>query len=276
MNHLVSALPLVSKRLLPYLESLMHQPRKRFGQNFLQDESIIRQIIGALHLQPTDHCLEIGPGLGALTRPLLANLNQLHAVEIDRDLQHYLIHELPNAKKLTLIAADALTIDYTALGPALRIIGNLPYNISTPLLIRLLEHIVAIKDIHVMLQKEVAERLAAAPGSKTYGRLSVMMQYYCHVDYLFTVPGTAFHPIPKVESAVVRMTPHQQNRPDIPFHHFETIVAEAFAMRRKTLHNNLKHRFTPADFTALDIDPRQRAEQLPVSAYVTMAAYSKK
>ena len=251
---------------------MLHRPRKRFGQNFLQDERVIDSILRAFHPQLIDHVVEIGPGLGALTRPLLEVLPSLTAIEIDTDLQAYL-QDMPEAKgRLTLINADALTVDFSQLGERLRIIGNLPYNISTPLLLHLLHYVHHIDDMHFMLQKEVGERIAAGPGSKTYGRLSVIVQYFCEVEPLFTVPAHAFHPAPKVESVILRIQPHRVSPyPTVAFATLERLVACAFSMRRKTLANNLKPLLSAAELVALGIDPTLRPEQISVSNFVRIA-----
>lgn len=251
-----------------------HRPRKRFGQNFLQNEEVVENILRAVHPRPKDNMLEIGPGLGALTRPLLKRLNQLIAIEIDRDL-HAQLAALPEGQnKLTLIAADALAFDYRQFGNHLRIIGNLPYNISTPLILHLLKYHTSIDDMHFMLQKEVVDRLAAKPGTKAYGRLTVMVQYHCQVDYLFSVPSEAFHPKPKVESAVVRLVPFKESPfEEVAFERLETLVAKAFAMRRKTLANNLKGVISAEDLSKLGIDPGHRPEQISIKNYVQIAKF---
>ena len=253
---------------------MRHNPRKRFGQNFLQDQRVIEQIIQALHPQKSDNVVEIGPGLGALTLPLLRFLPHLQAVEIDHDVQAYW-QALPEAQgKLQLIPADALTVDYSQWGPQLRLIGNLPYNISTPLLIHFLKYASHIKDMHFMLQKEVVERLAAVPGTKDYGRLTVLLQYHAEVDYLFDVPPEAFTPAPKVDSAVVRIMPYQEPPyPKVPVAQLEAVVAKAFSMRRKTLKNNLKELVSAEELQGLGIDASQRAEQLTVEQYVQLTQY---
>lgn len=253
---------------------MVHRPRKRFGQNFLQNQPIINDILRAFNPQPADKVVEIGPGLGALTTPLLRILDSLIAIEIDTDLQEHL-RVMPQAPgKLQLINADALTVDYGQLGEHLRIIGNLPYNISTPLLLYVLHYAHCIDDMHFMLQKEVVERLAAQPGCKTYGRLSVIVQYQCEVEQLFIVPPTAFHPQPKVESAIVRLTPYQASPyPPVNFATLERLVASAFSMRRKTLANNLKTLLTAAELSALGINPCLRPEQISVTEYVQIAKF---
>lgn len=253
---------------------MTHRPRKRFGQNFLHDQAIINSILRCFNPHVSDNILEIGPGLGALTKPLLGIVNTLNAIEIDTDLHAHLI-TLPASKgKLKIINADALTVDYQQFGEELRIIGNLPYNISTPLLIKLLQLTPQIKDMHFMLQKEVVQRLAAPPGSKAYGRLSVMAQYYCDVTELLHVPPTAFHPEPKVDSAIVQLTPFKSPRyPEVAFSELEALVAKAFSMRRKTLANNLKPLLSAAELISLNIDPQWRPEQISVINYVNIAKF---
>ncbi|WP_133129873.1 16S rRNA (adenine(1518)-N(6)/adenine(1519)-N(6))-dimethyltransferase RsmA [Legionella yabuuchiae] len=253
---------------------MQHRPRKRFGQNFLQSPQIITAIIQAINPKPNDVMIEIGPGQGALTRPLLQRVNTLIAIEIDRDLHPYLKALPESSNKLTLIDADALSIDFKQFGSRLRIVGNLPYNISTPLIIHLMQDIKPIEDMHFMLQKEVVERLAAAPGGKDYGRLSVMVQYYCDVESMFEVPPEVFYPRPKVDSAVVRLTPYKHPPyPEIEFKTLEALVAQAFSMRRKTLANNLKPVIDRASLIALGIDPAQRPEQISVAEYVQIAKF---
>lgn len=253
---------------------MRHSPRKRFGQNFLQSRHVIDDILRAINPQPEDNLLEIGPGLGALTEPLLRRLKRLTAIEIDTDLQKYL-SELPIAQgKLNLIAADALTVDYGQFGAKLRVIGNLPYNISTPLLIHLLRFAPFIEDMHFMLQKEVVERMAAQPGTKDYGRLTVMLQYHCEVDYLFDVPPEAFDPRPKVDSAVVRLRPYEKSPFDkVAVEQLQQLVASAFAMRRKTLNNNLKGIISAEQLLDLGIDGSRRPEQISVAEYVQLAKF---
>lgn len=253
---------------------MRHSPRKRFGQNFLQNQHVIDDILRAINPQSEDNLLEIGPGLGALTQPLLRKVNQLTAVEIDTDLQKYL-SELPIAQgKLHLIGADALTIDYSQFGPDLRVVGNLPYNISTPLLIHLLKFNSYIEDMYFMLQKEVVDRMAAGPGSKAYGRLSVMLQYHCDVEHLFDVPPEAFDPQPKVDSAIVRLIPYRTSPYEpVDREQLERLVATAFAMRRKTLTNNLKGVISLAQLNDLGIEGGKRPEQISVAEYVQLAKF---
>lgn len=253
---------------------MRHIPRKRFGQNFLQNQQVIQNILAAINPQPADNILEIGPGLGAITQPLLRQVNQLKAVEIDRDLQAYL-QELPIAQgKLQLIAADALTVDYSQFGDNLRIIGNLPYNISTPLLIHLLQYTSHIQDMYFMLQKEVVDRMASGPGSRDYGRLSVMLQYHCEVEHLFDVPPEAFDPQPKVDSAIVRLIPYQDSPyPAVAVDKLGELVATSFGMRRKTLINNLKGTISAAELNELGIDGTKRPEQISIAEYVQLAKF---
>ncbi|MCC5791245.1 MAG: 16S rRNA (adenine(1518)-N(6)/adenine(1519)-N(6))-dimethyltransferase RsmA [Legionellaceae bacterium] len=251
---------------------MKHRARKRFGQNFLHDPAIIARIVHAIAPKADDCIVEIGPGMGAISLPLAASVKTLHAIEIDRDLQAYLQTMPALQGKLDLLAQDALTVDYRQWGTALRVVGNLPYNISTPLLLHLLQYIDHIQDMHFMLQKEVVERMAAEPGTKTYGRLSVICQYYCHVEHLFTVPAHCFTPAPKVESAIVRLSPHTTAiYPPIARPALEAITARGFSMRRKTLANNLKGYLSAEQLRTLQIDPTQRPEQVAVADWVRLA-----
>jgi len=253
-----------------------HVPRKRFGQHFLHDPGILARIVAAIAPKPADRIVEIGPGEGALTLPLLRAARQLTAIELDRDLIEPLRAKARDIGDIDVINADVLTVDFTALahGGMLRLVGNLPYNISTPILFHCLEHAAAIADMHFMLQKEVVDRMAAAPGSKTYGRLSVMLQLRCTVEPLLKVPPGAFRPPPKVDSAVVRLAPLPAAQlPDADFALIEKLVRAAFGQRRKTLTNALREFATTAQLDAAGVDPRQRAEQLAPSAYVALAKY---
>ncbi|MGQ0751065.1 MAG: 16S rRNA (adenine(1518)-N(6)/adenine(1519)-N(6))-dimethyltransferase RsmA [Betaproteobacteria bacterium] len=251
---------------------MQHRPRKRFGQHFLVDEQIIAEIIAAIRPRTHDRMLEIGPGLGALTRPLLAAVDHLHVVEIDRDLVAHLKRTFP-AERLTVHEADALQFDVAALGPGLRVVGNLPYYISTPLLFHLADQASGLHDMHAMLQKEVVTRIVATPGTRDYGRLTVMLQYRFAVDQLLDVPADAFRPPPKVASAIVRLTPRRASTPPCDERLLARLVASAFTQRRKTLRNALADYFDAGDFTALGIDPGARAEQLPVEDFVRAARY---
>lgn len=249
-----------------------HQARKRFGQNFLCDNNIIDNIVKAIAPKPGDNLVEIGPGLGALTGPVLQKVGQMHAVELDRDLIPHLSQQFGD--NLTIHAADALKFEFGQLAQnqKLRVIGNLPYNISTPLLFHLIQSASFIQDMHFMLQKEVVERIIAEPDTDHYGRLSVMLQYYCEAQGLFLVPPTAFNPRPKVDSMIVRLIPYTH----LPLvakdvHKLEAVVKQAFSQRRKTLSNTLKPMFNREQLLALGIDPQARAETLSVSDYVNLA-----
>jgi 16S rRNA (adenine1518-N6/adenine1519-N6)-dimethyltransferase len=248
-----------------------HFPRKRFGQHFLIDESVIAAIVSAIAPRAADPMVEIGPGLEALTRPLTRAVDHLHVIEIDRDIAARLRESLPG-DRVTVHEGDALDFDFDRLGPGLRVVGNLPYNISTPLLFHLQGYASSIRDIHVMLQKEVVERMAAAPSSSHYGRLSVMLQYRFEIERVLDVAAAAFRPPPKVESAVVRMIPHAQ----LPHQALDEgwlakIVAAAFAQRRKTLRNALGGYFTGAELERLGVDAGLRAQDLGVGDFVRLA-----
>ena len=250
-----------------------HNPRKRFGQNFLVDQQIIAQIIHEIYPQKGERIIEIGPGLGALTRPLLQVLDHLDVVEIDRDIVVKLEKEFPQ-EKLTIHATDALKFDFSVLGERLRIIGNLPYNISTPLLFHLSQFSEQILDMHFMLQKEVVERMVGMPSTSDYGRLSVMLQYRFDMEYVFSVPAESFRPIPKVESAIVRMIPRSKASRVVKDEAlFAQIVLAAFSQRRKTLRNTLHHFLKAEDFSALAIDPGLRAENLSVEKFIAIADF---
>jgi 16S rRNA (adenine1518-N6/adenine1519-N6)-dimethyltransferase len=244
-----------------------HTPRKRFGQNFLIDDGIIHAIVNAVHPQSGETVVEIGPGLGALTRPLLERLPHLHAVELDRDIVARLQRTWP-ADRLTVHSCDALKFDFGSLGTELRIIGNLPYNISTPLLFHLMEFAAQIRDMTFMLQKEVVERMVAEPSTNDYGRLTIMLQRRFHLEWLLDVPPTAFNPAPRVDSAVVRLIPRTAAE-IVPLDEalFARVVAAAFSQRRKTLKNTLGSLVKAGDFTALGIDAGLRAEALPLADY---------
>ncbi|HEX4480912.1 MAG TPA: 16S rRNA (adenine(1518)-N(6)/adenine(1519)-N(6))-dimethyltransferase RsmA [Rudaea sp.] len=256
-----------------------HVPRKRFGQHFLHDAGILKRIVECISPKPDERVVEIGPGEGALTLPLLRAAGKLTAIELDRDLIEPLRQKARGVGELEIISADVLTVDFSALsdGRPLRIVGNLPYNISTPILFHCLDYAAAISDMHFMLQKEVVDRMAAAPGSKVYGRLSVMLQFRCSVEPLLHVPPTAFRPPPKVDSAVVRLVPHATaTLPDIDAKLLGTVVRAAFGQRRKTLSNALRDVATSADIEAAGIDPRARAEQIPVEGFVNLVRHLQK
>lgn len=253
----------------------MHIPRKRFGQHFLSDQAIIQRIIASLHPKPQDHIIEIGPGQGALTLPLLKQTKILEVVELDRDLIPELERRTDHIGKLIIHSADALTFDFASLKTderKLRICGNLPYNISTPLIFHLLEFAPIVTDMLFMLQKEVALRLAAKPGTDDYGRLSVMAQYYCQADLLFDVPPEAFFPPPKVQSSIIRLLPFAE----LPFIAgnpalFADVVKHAFGQRRKTLRNSLKSMVDDDVWAKVQIEPSMRAENLSVQQFVAIA-----
>ncbi len=251
---------------------MKHIPRKRFGQNFLTDRGVIAAIVAAIAPREDDVMVEIGPGMGALTEPLLRVLKHLHVVEIDRDIVRTLQQRF-SREQLTIHAADALRFDFSAIGPRFRLVGNLPYNISTPLLFHLCGFAEHIVDLHCMLQKEVVERMVAAPSTPAYGRLSVMLQCRFEMEQLFTVPAAAFHPAPKVESAVVRMVPlGALPYPAADEGLFAELVAAGFSQRRKTLRNTLRGRLCAEDFARLEIDPRMRAENLSVADFARLTA----
>lgn len=279
-----------------------HVAKRRFGQNFLTDQAIINSLTEAINPQNNQIIVEIGPGLGALTKPLLAKISHLHVVEIDRDIVTWMQAEYAKPayanNTLTIHNVDALKFDFASLiansadtnqasNPVadnqatntlglqkLRVTGNLPYNISTPILFHLLDNVSHITDMHFMLQKEVVERMVAQPSTAAYGRLSVMLQYYLAMEYLITVPPEAFDPAPKVESAFVRCVPHAS----LPFVASDTalfakIVLAAFSQRRKTLRNTLKGLLDDAGFTALGINAQLRAENLSVAEFVAISNY---
>jgi 16S rRNA (adenine1518-N6/adenine1519-N6)-dimethyltransferase len=248
-----------------------HRARKRFGQNFLVCRGTIGHIIDAIAPRRADRLVEIGPGLGALTEPLLDELDHLHVVEIDRDLIARLRQRFP-AERLTVHEGDALEFDFGLLGTDLRVVGNLPYNISTPLLFHLAGYADAVRDMHFMLQKEVVDRMVALPGTADYGRLSVMLQYRFVMERLFVVPPGAFNPAPKVDSAIVRLLPKGRERllaKDAGL--FGKLVLAAFGQRRKMLRNNLRDLVDEAGMLAVGIAPSARAEELAVDDYVRLA-----
>ena len=248
-----------------------HVARKRFGQHFLVDRHYIDRIVSSLDAQPADRFVEIGPGLGALTRPLLDRVEHLHVIEIDRDLASKLVAEFP-PDRLTVHIADALAFDFGALGNRLRVIGNLPYYISSPLLFHLARFDTQLRDITVMLQKEVVDRMVALPATPDYGRLSITLQVRFRIERLFTVPPGAFRPPPKVESAVARLVPLGAARPRIDDEAlFARIVAAAFGQRRKTLRNALKTLASEGEFERAGIDPAARGETLAVADFVRLA-----
>jgi 16S rRNA (adenine1518-N6/adenine1519-N6)-dimethyltransferase len=255
----------------------VHKAKKKFGQNFLVDEQIIADIISAIRPLPDDIMVEIGPGLGALTRPLLKKINHLHVVEIDRDIIARLENDYPqdNPKsKLIIHAGDALEFDLTILSTPLRIVGNLPYNISSPLLFHFAAYAERITDMHFMLQNEVVERMVAEPSTPAYGRLSVMLQYRFVMEKLLDVPPDSFRPSPKVDSAIVRMIPLPASEILVVNEKlFAAVVRTAFSQRRKTLRNTLRSYLGEMDFEILGINPQLRAENLALRDFITVANY---
>ena len=248
-----------------------HVPRKRFGQHFLVDPGVIERIVSAIDPHRGEHIVEIGPGLGALTTPLLERVGHLHVVELDRDLSERLRERYP-VDRLTVHQADALRFDFATLPAPLRVVGNLPYNISTPLLFHVAAVAARCTDLHFMLQHEVVERMIAEPSGPEYGRLSVMLQYRFRLERLFSVPPGSFRPPPKVHSAVVRLVPRPLSELDaLNEAGFSKVVAQAFSMRRKTLRNNLSGLISASELDELGIDPGERAQTLSVAAFVTIA-----
>jgi 16S rRNA (adenine1518-N6/adenine1519-N6)-dimethyltransferase len=250
-----------------------YRTKKRFGQHFLHDHGVIHRLVHYIHPKQDQQIIEIGPGMGALTFPLLEKIGSMEVIEIDRDVISHLQHI--GGDKLTIHNVDALRFDLSQLltdKQQLRIVGNLPYNISTPLIFHLLEYAPHIDDMHFMLQKEVVDRITAEPNSKTYGRLSIMVQYHCDTEYLFYVGPEAFNPPPKVDSAVLRLKPWQQKpyqANDIKC--LSLVVTQAFSMRRKTLRNTLKKLLTTDQIESVDIDPSLRPENLSVKNYVDLS-----
>lgn len=259
---------------------LGHTARKRFGQNFLHDQNVIHNIVAAISPKNDQFLLEIGPGLGALTEPVAEQVDKLTVVELDRDLAERLRHHPFLHHKLTIIEQDALRFDFRryfnelnlADGQGVRIFGNLPYNISTPLMFHLFKFHDLVQDMHFMLQKEVVKRLCAAPNSKAYGRLTIMAQYYCQVMPVLEVPPSAFKPAPKVDSAVVRLVPYKTlPHPVKDIYWLNRVTTQAFNQRRKTLRNALSSLFSAEQLTALHIDLNARAENLALADYARLA-----
>ncbi|MDD2699907.1 MAG: 16S rRNA (adenine(1518)-N(6)/adenine(1519)-N(6))-dimethyltransferase RsmA [Sideroxydans sp.] len=251
----------------------MHKAKKQFGQNFLVDQNIIADIVRAIRPAADDNMVEIGPGLGALTRPLLQHLNKLHVVEIDRDIIARLKTDYPQ-DKIVIHEGDALKFDFATLGTPLRIVGNLPYNISSPLLFHFAEYAASITDMHFMLQNEVVERMVAEPSTAAYGRLSVMLQYRFYMEKLLDVPPQSFRPAPKVDSAIVRMIPLQEAQIQVRDEAlYAKVVTAAFGQRRKTLRNTLRDYLAENDFEQLEINPQLRAENLGVAEYTRIANF---
>jgi len=261
---------------------MQHFAKKRFGQNFLVDTAIINLIVDSIQPQPDDIMLEIGPGLGAMTRPLLSRLKRLNVIELDRDIIPKLIKnctfaDIENKNKLQVNEIDVLKFDFADFHAAqqttkkCRVVGNLPYNISTPVLFHLLSYRSIIEDMHFMLQKEVVDRIIASPGNKHYGRLSVMLQTFCHAEALFEVPPHAFEPAPKVDSAILRLQPNTDFEDQIDdFSRYESLIRDAFSQRRKTLKNTLKNTCTGEQIEMAGLSPGQRAEELSIKDFVTL------
>ncbi len=248
--------------------------KKSLGQHFLHDRGVVDKLVMAIDPRPGDRIVEIGPGQGALTFPLLDRHGALTAIEFDRDLLEPLTAAAKSHGELALINSDVMNVDFTALadGIPFRLVGNLPYNLSSPILFHALDHAAVVRDMHFMLQKEVVDRMAAGPGSKVYGRLSVMLQAYCTVTALFMVPPGAFRPPPKVDSAVVRLVPHPPGQIGIDNpRRFADIVRAAFGQRRKTLRNALSSVCTAEEIVRAGIDPQSRAEQLAVTDFIALA-----
>ena len=248
------------------------RPRKRFGQNFLRDQAVIDRLVNTINPTSEDHLVEIGPGQGALTRPLLDRCQRLDAVEIDRDLVKLLRQSLENVSHFHLLEMDALKLELSELGSKLRVVGNLPYNISTPLLFRLLAQSQHVRDMHFMLQREVVRRMCAEPGTKAYGRLSVSVQLQCETIALFEVQPEAFYPPPKVTSQIVRLVPLETDLlggadPGL----LDTLVKGAFSQRRKTLRNSLKNWLGAQQLEQAGVEPGSRPETLTPLQFVALA-----
>lgn len=257
---------------LPIMPTFL--PRKRFGQHFLQDKHVVSQIIQAIAPSPDYNFVEIGPGKGALTFELLKHVEHLSIIELDRDLVSELEPQLASYPHLTLYSADALKFNFLQLinGQPLHIVGNLPYNISTSLIFHLLNFASHVGKMTFMLQKEVVDRMVALPNSKSYGRLSVILQYFFYVQKLFDVPPEAFNPPPKVDSSIVQLTPHTVVPVQVmDFKVFNQVVSQAFSQRRKTLRNTLKHWLTAEEMESIDIDPYKRAEALNLESFAKLA-----
>lgn len=257
---------------MPAMSRPQHHARKRFGQNFLQDGGVINNILRAINPLPEEHLVEIGPGQGALTQQLSASGCQLDVIELDRDLVPGLLAAFSVNPRFKLHSADALKFDFNSLvsgAVPLRVVGNLPYNISTPLIFKLLENTAIIQDMHFMLQLEVVDRLAASPGNKDWGRLGIMAQYHCEVEKLFEVPPEAFNPQPKVQSAIVRLAPRTTSPwPACDTQLLRQVVQTSFGQRRKTLRNNLKGLIDTTRLESLGIDPGARAETLTLPQFI--------
>lgn len=256
---------------------LGHQAKKRFGQNFLFNDAVISRIVDAINPEPGENLIEIGPGLGALTEPVVDRAGDISVVELDRDLAERLRHHPFLAKHLTIHEIDALKFNFSELAAPekpLRIFGNLPYNISTPLIFHLLTFKADVKDMHFMLQKEVVDRMAAGPGSKTFGRLSIMTQYQCQVIPVMEIGPEAFKPAPKVDSAIVRLIPHKEiKNPVSKLETLNTVCLNAFNQRRKTIRNSLKKLIDSEQLESLGIAANLRPEDLTIDNFITIANF---
>lgn len=254
---------------------MKHKHKKRFGQNFLNDKNIIEKIVKSISPSASDQLIEIGPGQGAITFPVLSISRSLTAIEIDNSLIPHLQKDKPENTELSIIESDALKVDLNKIykdSASIRVFGNLPYNISTPLIFHLLKYKNIINDMHFMLQKEVIERIVAEPGSKTYGRLSIMVQYHCRAENLFLIGPNSFYPPPKVDSAFVRLTPYTSSPYDcVNYEIFSDIVRKCFNARRKTIRNSLKNDLSADQIEECKISPSARPETLAVSDFVTLA-----
>lgn len=257
-------------------KNVIHVPRKRFGQHFLTDLSVVQRIIDAVNIQETDHILEIGPGGGVLTERILNQGCLLDAVELDRDLIHTLSHRFKDVRRFKLHQADILKFDLASISSDgskdLRIVGNLPYNISTPLIFKLMEDSKNIKDMHFMLQKDMIKRMTTEHGSKAWGRLTVMLQYLCKTEYLFDVSSESFFPPPKVESAIIRLIPYKIRPYEAKnYERFQYLVRKVFSMRRKTLRNSLKGIMDPLEIEKIGLSSNIRPEQMNISDFIKLS-----
>ena len=253
-----------------------HKARKRFGQNFLNNEQTIQRLVSAISPHPQDQLIEIGPGLAAMTQPLLRRVDKMEVIELDRDLVKKLQQLDPSGNKLIIHQGDALKFDFSNTPYARRVVGNLPYNISTPIIFHLLKHLTYIVDMHFMLQKEVVDRICARPGERNFGRLSAMVHSQCHAESLFEIQPQDFTPAPKVTSAFMRLSPHPQ--PLVCAHlrqDFAQMVKLVFTQPRKTLANNLKKTLTIEQIEALDIDPSTRPQNLHIEQLIKLTKYRK-
>lgn len=252
-----------------------YKAKKRFGQNFLQDPTVIDRIVKSIQPKEFDNIIEIGPGLGAITREILPYTKKMAVIELDRDIIPKLKFNCDRVGELNIFQQDALKTDFSefATNGKIRVIGNLPYNISTPIMFHLFDFLDNIHDMHFMLQKEVVERMTAGPNSKTYGRLSVMTQYYCNPQMLFVVPPESFDPAPKVDSAIVRLVPLAVKPKVSNFELFSGMVTEAFNMRRKTIRNVWRNRLTESELSQIGINPGLRPENLALEEFIKVANY---